>query len=91
MKASGKIPAFRSEAQERVYWETHDSRPKHLTTAARTYASSDQSCRECTGRPVSVANQGMVGGEALGVRTSAYEPGIESRPNSKRGLLSRDI
>jgi hypothetical protein len=38
MKARGKVPAFSSDAQERVYWETHDSRPKHLTTAARTYA-----------------------------------------------------
>jgi predicted DNA binding CopG/RHH family protein len=25
MKARGKVPAFRSEAQERAFWETHDS------------------------------------------------------------------
>ena len=25
MKARGKVPAFRSEGQERVFWETHDS------------------------------------------------------------------
>jgi predicted DNA binding CopG/RHH family protein len=25
MKARGKVPAFKSEAQERVFWETHDS------------------------------------------------------------------
>jgi predicted DNA binding CopG/RHH family protein len=25
MKARAKVPAFKSEAQERVFWETHDS------------------------------------------------------------------
>jgi CopG antitoxin of type II toxin-antitoxin system len=27
MKARAKVPVFKSEAQERVFWETHDSAP----------------------------------------------------------------
>jgi predicted DNA binding CopG/RHH family protein len=36
VKARAKVPAFKSEAQERVFWETHDSAgPVHWSKARR--------------------------------------------------------